>query len=35
MMAGKSIWIYMDSNNCLSAVTRGDSNTEAIAILVG
>ena len=34
-LAGKSIWIYMDNNNCLSAMTRGDSNTEAIAILVG
>ena len=33
-LAGRSIWIYMD-NNCLSAVTRGDSDTDAIAILVG
>ena len=34
-LAGQSIWIYMDNNNCLSAMTRGDSNTEAVAILVG
>ena len=32
---GQPIWIYMDNSNCLSAMTRGDSNTEAIAILVG
>ena len=31
----KSIWIYMDDDNCLSALTRGDSNTEAIAVLAG
>ena len=34
-LAGRSVWIYMDNNNCLSAVTRGDSNADAIAILVG
>ena len=34
-LAGKSIWIYMGNNICLSAMTRGESNTEAIAILVG
>ena len=28
------IWIYMGSNNSLSAMTRGDSNTAAIAVLV-
>lgn len=33
-LAGRSIWVYMDNNNCLSAVTRGDSNAEAIAVLV-
>ena len=33
-LAGRSVWIYMGSNNCLSAVTMGRSNAEAIAILV-
>ena len=27
-------WVYLDNNNCLAALTRGDSNTEAIAVLV-
>lgn len=27
-------WIYLDNNNCRAALTRGDSNTEAVAILV-
>ena len=31
---GCSIWFYMGSNNSLSAMTRGDSNTASIAILV-
>ena len=31
----KPIWINMENNNSPSAMTRGDSNTEAIAILVG
>ena len=31
---GKSIWIYLDSNNSLSALVRGDSNTDVIAVLV-
>ena len=34
VLAGKSVWIYMDSNNSLSAVTKGDSDAEDIAILV-
>ena len=34
-MAGCSLWSYMDSNNSLAAMTRGDSNTAAIAVLVG
>ena len=34
-LAGRSVWIYMDSNNFLSAVARGDSNIEEIAILGG
>ena len=33
--AGHSIWFYMDSNNSLSAMTRGDSNTAIIAVPVG
>ena len=33
-LAGCSIWFYMDSNNSLSAMTRGDSNTAVIAVLV-
>ena len=33
-LAGCLIWFYMGSNNSLSAVTRGDSNTAAIAYLV-
>ena len=33
-LAGQSIWIYMGNNNCLSAMTRGDSNTGAITVLV-
>ena len=34
-LAGQSIWLYMGNNKCLSAMTRGDSNTEAIAVVVG
>ena len=34
-LTGGSIWFYMDSNNSLSAMTRGDSNTAVIAVLVG
>ena len=34
-LAGRPIWIYMDSKNCFSAMTRDDSNTEDIAIPVG
>ena len=33
-LAGCSLWIYMGNNNSLSAMTRGDSNTDAIAVLV-
>ena len=33
-MEGSYIWFYMDSNNSLSAMTRGDSNTDVIATLV-
>ena len=34
-ITGGSIWFYMDSNNSLSAITRGDSNTAVIAVMVG
>ena len=33
-LRGSYCWIYLDSNNSLSALARGDSNTEVIAILV-
>ena len=33
-LRGKSCWIYLDNNNCLAALVRGDSNTEVIAVLV-
>ena len=33
-LAGCSIWVYMDGNNSLSAMTRGDSNMASIASLV-
>lgn len=33
-LAGCSLWIYMGSNIALAAMTRGDSNTAAIAALV-
>ena len=32
-LRGTCCWIYLDNNNCLAALTRGDSNTEVIAIL--
>ena len=34
ILSGSCIWVYLDSNNCLSALVRGDSNTAAIAVLV-
>ena len=33
-LRGSCCWIYLDNNNCLAALTRGDSNTDAIAVLV-
>ena len=33
-LAGSCIWVYLDSNNCLAAIVRGDSDTAVIAILV-
>ena len=33
-LLGNSCWVYLDSNNCLAALARGDSNTDAIAVLV-
>ena len=32
--SGLDVWIYMDSNNSTSAVTRGDSDASVIAALV-
>ena len=34
ILQGSSCWIYLDNNNCLSALVRGDSDTDAIAALV-
>ena len=31
---GSSCWCYLDNNNCLEALVRGDSNTDVIAVLV-
>ena len=33
-LSGQSVWVYVDNNNVLAAVTRGDSNTETVAVLV-
>ena len=33
-LAGRSIWFCMDSNNSLSATTRGDPNTATVAALI-
>lgn len=33
-LRGKSCWVYLDNNNCLDALVRGDSNTDVIAVLV-
>ena len=33
-LSGSCIWVYLDSNNCLAALVRGDSNTAVIAVLV-
>ena len=33
-LAGQCCWIYLDSNNSLAALVRGDSNTDIIAVLV-
>ena len=33
-LQGKCCWVYVDNNNCLAAIVRGDSNTDAIAVLV-
>ena len=33
-LAGCSLWIYMGNNNALSAMTRGDSDRDAISVLV-
>ena len=33
-LQGRSCWIYLDNNNCLAVLVRGDSDTDAIAALV-
>ena len=33
-LQGISCWIYLDNNNCLSALVRVDSDTDVIAVLV-
>ena len=34
LLRGSCCWVYLDNNNCLAALVRGDSNTGVIAILV-
>ena len=33
-LQGSCFWVYVDNNNCLAALARGDSNTDIIAVLV-
>ena len=33
-LADQCIWVYVDNNNVLAAISRGDSNTDVIAVLV-
>ena len=33
-LKGPCCWVYLDNNNCLASLVRGDSNTGIIAILV-
>ena len=33
-LAGQCVWVYVDNNNVLAAITRGDSNTDVAAVLV-
>ena len=33
-LRGQCVWVYVDNNNVLAAVTRGDSNRDIVAILV-
>ena len=33
-LKGSCCWAYLDNNNCLASIVRGDSNTCIIAILV-
>ena len=33
-LRGTCCWVYLDNNNCLAALTRGDPIAEAVAILV-
>ena len=34
LLQGSCCWVYIDNNNCLAALIRGDSNTDIIAALV-
>ena len=34
LLQGSRCWVYVDNNNCLAALIRGDSNTDIIAVLV-
>ena len=34
LFRGICCWVYLDNNNCLEALTRGDPNTDVIAVLV-
>ena len=34
LLQGSCCWVYIDNNNCLAALIRGDSNTDIIAVLV-
>ena len=34
LLQGSCCWVYIDNNNCLAALIRGDSNTDIISILV-
>ena len=33
-LRGGCCWVYLDNNNCLADLTRGDSNTDTIAVIV-
>ena len=33
-LGGQCVWVYVDNNNVLAAITRGDSNADVAAVLV-